>query len=96
MHWYATPTASLGHMYVVPVINKAYATARVVGQARLLVFISFIMIVWSLATFTKPSILSEAQAVCQLTISHQRWLVPKCKERSDPLWKFSGDNSSLN
>ena len=45
MHWYATPTASLGHMYVVPVINKAYATARVVGQARLLVFISFPMVV---------------------------------------------------
>ena len=73
MHWYATPTASLGHMYVVPVINKAYATARVVGQARLLVFISFIMIVWSLTTFTKPSSLSKVQAVCQLTI-HTAWI----------------------
>ena len=73
MHWYATPTASLGHMYVVPVINKAYATARVVGQARLLVFISFVMINWLLTTFTKPSSLSKVQAVCQLTI-HTAWI----------------------
>ena len=24
------------------------------------------------------------------------WFYPKCNERSDPLWKFCGDNSSLN
>jgi hypothetical protein len=64
-----TPTASLGHMYVVPVINKAYATARVVGQARLLVFISFLMIVWLFATFAKPRILTKAQTICHVIIN---------------------------